>query len=202
MTGIFLSRHFCVCKSLKTWWTRPGSNRRPPRCERGEKSNKAWCCNHLRFLNSLQNGQLGQPEKTDKTGKPENEKAQEVRCCRARDWETAFSRFAKRRACWALAPALCESTCNVGRSREGLSADGGNLGVKTLTPSLKTRPESEILLERMATAIRWWISVNASAEAGTACLSRIDLSAPGATISWSAASTPGTVARLRDPCQC
>jgi len=26
-----------------------GSNPRPPRCERGRNSNKAWCCNHLRL---------------------------------------------------------------------------------------------------------------------------------------------------------
>ena len=50
-----------LSQSKVVWWTRPGSNRRPPRCERGGKIHKAWCCNHLRLLKVALNGQLGQP---------------------------------------------------------------------------------------------------------------------------------------------
>ena len=42
------------------WWTRPGSNRRPHRCERCEDIHKARCCNHLRLLNIISNAQPGQ----------------------------------------------------------------------------------------------------------------------------------------------
>src|SRR5882724_10912867 len=49
------------CKSLRIWWTRRDSNPRPPRCERGRKFHKAWCCNHLRLLSRALDGQLGQP---------------------------------------------------------------------------------------------------------------------------------------------
>src|SRR5467141_3424029 len=46
------------------WWTRGDSNPRPPRCERGGKIHKAWCCDHLRLLKVALNGQLGQPGKS------------------------------------------------------------------------------------------------------------------------------------------
>src|SRR5438876_5422458 len=47
------------------------------------------------------------------------------------------------------------------------SVDGGDLGVQTLTLSLRTRPVAGILLERIVTGIRRWSSENRGAD-GTA----------------------------------
>ncbi len=45
----------------KNWWTRRDSNPRPPRCERRRKPNKTRCCNHLRQMRVLSDGELGEP---------------------------------------------------------------------------------------------------------------------------------------------
>ena len=46
----------CGVSPLDSWWTRPGSNRRPPRCERGNFRSKVRCCNHLTLVESLSVG--------------------------------------------------------------------------------------------------------------------------------------------------